>query len=237
MSTIKKVKISIDILMTVLLLFLMGYQFWGQVAHEWAGAAMFLLFILHHILNRSWCKNLFKGKYSLLRTLYLIVNLALFAVMVGMMISGILLSRHVFAALPIQGGASLGRLVHMVCAYWGFALMALHLGLHWNMILKRVRIKKHTLVFLCSTAVAAYGLSVFLRRRLIEYMLMRTEFVFLDFGESKLYFYAEYLAMMGLFIYVAHYGAVLLKKKGKHTHIDSNTDRSHGAQRSSNNPA
>lgn len=213
MKTMKKVKISIDILMTVLLLFLMGYQFWGQVAHEWAGAAMFLLFIAHHILNRSWCKNLFKGKYSILRALYLIVNLALFAVMVGMMISGILLSRHVFVFLPIQGGASFGRIVHMVCAYWGFVLMALHLGLHWNMMLKRAKIKKKIPAFLCSTVVAVYGLSVFLRRSLIEYMLLRTEFVFLDFGESKLYFYAEYLAMMGLFIYVAHYGTVLLRKK------------------------
>ena len=44
-------KIVVDILMTLGLLFLMGYQFWGDVAHEWVGAGMFLVFILHHILN------------------------------------------------------------------------------------------------------------------------------------------------------------------------------------------
>ena len=40
-------KIIVDVLMTVLLLFLMGYQLWGEEAHEWAGAGMFVLFIAH----------------------------------------------------------------------------------------------------------------------------------------------------------------------------------------------
>ena len=94
-----KVKISIDILMTLLLLFLMGYQFWGDFAHEWAGAAMFVLFLAHHILNRSWYRNLFRGKYSPRRVLQLLINIALTAVMAGMMVSGIMLSRHVFTFL------------------------------------------------------------------------------------------------------------------------------------------
>ena len=46
-----RLKVGIDILMTLLLLFLMGYQFWGEAAHEWAGAGMFALFIVHHLLN------------------------------------------------------------------------------------------------------------------------------------------------------------------------------------------
>ena len=44
-------KIIIDILMTLALLCLMGYQLCGDAAHEWVGAGMFLLFIVHHILN------------------------------------------------------------------------------------------------------------------------------------------------------------------------------------------
>ena len=34
------VKMAVDIVMTGVLFFLMGYQFWGDVAHEWAGAGM-----------------------------------------------------------------------------------------------------------------------------------------------------------------------------------------------------
>ena len=59
-----KVKIAVDVLMTLGMLFLMGYQFWGDVAHEWAGAGMFVLFILHHALNGGWYKSLFRGKYT-----------------------------------------------------------------------------------------------------------------------------------------------------------------------------
>ena len=48
------IKMSVDIAMTVLLLCHMGYHLWGEQAHEWSGAAVFLLFVLHHILNRGW---------------------------------------------------------------------------------------------------------------------------------------------------------------------------------------
>ena len=59
------IKLSVDILMTLALLFLMGYHLWGDVLHEWVGAGMLLLFIAHHILNGYWHKSLFKGKYNL----------------------------------------------------------------------------------------------------------------------------------------------------------------------------
>ena len=48
-----KLKITIDILMTLGLLFVSGYQLWGEAAHEWVGAILFLLFIAHHLLNAN----------------------------------------------------------------------------------------------------------------------------------------------------------------------------------------
>lgn len=53
--------------------------------------------------------------------------------MLGSMISGIILSRYVFKSIRIMGVAVLMENVHMICAYWGFVMMALHLGFHWNM--------------------------------------------------------------------------------------------------------
>lgn len=125
-------KIAIDILMTLGLFFLMGYQFWGDAAHEWAGAGMFLLFILHHILNRQWHQNLFRGRFTSSRILLLALDLLLFLAMLGMMVSGIMLSNHVFDFLHLHGGMSFARILHMAASYWGFVLMALHLGLHWG---------------------------------------------------------------------------------------------------------
>ena len=51
------------------------------------------------------------------------------------MVSGILLSRTVFSFLGIRGGQAAARIVHMLCAYWGFVFLSLHLGLHWRVIM------------------------------------------------------------------------------------------------------
>lgn len=61
------VKLCIDIGMTIVLLLLMPYELVGQVAHEWLGIGIFVLFIAHHILNGKWSRNLLKGKYTPLR--------------------------------------------------------------------------------------------------------------------------------------------------------------------------
>ncbi|MDM8156328.1 hypothetical protein QUV96_01595 [Amedibacillus dolichus] len=96
----KNVRWIVDVAMTVLLL--MARQLIGDRAHEWLGAGMFVLWILHHLLNLRWWTHLTKGRYSLVRTLSLLINLALFAAMLTTMVSGIILSREVFAFLNIQ---------------------------------------------------------------------------------------------------------------------------------------
>ncbi|MCM1218119.1 MAG: hypothetical protein NC548_26840 [Lachnospiraceae bacterium] len=63
------IKISVDILMTAALLLLMSYSLLGEEAHEWVGSAMFVLFLLHHVLNAGWIRNLFHGKYKPVRIL------------------------------------------------------------------------------------------------------------------------------------------------------------------------
>ena len=114
----------LDVFMTFGLLFLMGYQFWGDVAHEWVGAGMFLLFIVHHILNGNWHKNLFHGKYSPVRIFQLVVDLLVFLSMIGLMVSGFFLSRYVFPLRGwmfhgFHGGMSFARLLHMAASHWG----------------------------------------------------------------------------------------------------------------------
>lgn len=220
----KKSKLAVDILMTLTLLFLMGYQLWGETAHEWAGAFMLVLFIAHHVLNAAWHRNLFRGKYTGVRILTGAVDLVLFVVMICLMVSGITMSRHVFAFLPINGGMGTARLIHMAACYWGFVLMAFHLGLHWGMMLARFRqmLGMNKLSGACSLILrlmgimtAGYGLYVFVTRDLATYMFLRTQFVFLDYSESPISFYIDYLVMTGLFIWIAHYLSVILLKSGR----------------------
>ena len=207
-------RILVDIVMTLLLLFLMGYHIWGEPAHEWFGAAIFLLFLAHHILNRQWYKNLFRGKYTPVRILQVLVNILLLMTVAVQVYSGIILSRFVFDFLPIHGGMALARKLHILGSYWGYVLMSLHLGLHWGMMLGLV--KKHIpagqgsplcsgLCTLCSLLIAGYGVWVFIKRDLADYLFLRTEFVFMDFIESTVLFYLDYLAIMGLFIFISYY--------------------------------
>lgn len=216
-----KIKTGIDILMTLALLFLMGYQFYDDAMHEWVGAGMFVLFIVHHILNRNWYKTILKGTYPPFRIFQLILNLAVFAAMIGLMISSIILSNHVFYFLNIHGGIAIARLIHMACAYWGFVLMALHLGLHWGIFLnqakRRFRIKtpsrlRRIVLFLAGALIAVYGITVFFQRDLLTYMLLQTHFVFFNYEETMLKFYIDYLAMLGSCIFITHYAGFLLRK-------------------------
>ena len=65
-----KVKLCIDLVMSVLMLFLVTYQLFGHELHEWFGTGMLVLFIAHTVLNIKWYGNLFKGKYSLYRVIW-----------------------------------------------------------------------------------------------------------------------------------------------------------------------
>lgn len=133
------VKIGVDIGMTIALLLLMPYELVGQAAHEWLGIVIFVLFIAHHILNRKWSRNLLNGKYTPFRIWQTILVLLILVSMIGSMVSGTILSRHALSFLPISGGRSFARKLHMLSAYWGFVLMSLHLGFHWSMITREWR--------------------------------------------------------------------------------------------------
>ena len=217
----RKLKGAVDVAMSVALLFLMGYQFWGDEAHEWAGAGIFVLFAVHHILNWRWHKNLFRGKYSQMRVFQVCIDILTWFSMIALIYSSIVLSRYVFSVLPIEGGMVLARRFHILGSYWGFLLMNVHLGLHWNLVIrmaqKGMRIRKSSkicsvLLFLLGAAISLYGIAAFIRRDFLTYLLLKSEFVFLDYGESVFLFYIDYLALMGLCIFIAHYLAKLLRK-------------------------
>ena len=216
-------RIILDGLMTLALLFLMGYQLWGETAHEWAGAGMLILFLAHHILNRNWYKNLFKGRFTPMRVCQICVDMLLLIAMLAQMYSGIVMSRHVFAFLPIDGGMALARKLHILGAYWGFLLMSVHLGLHWQMFLgmakKRIGAAnpskaRKAVLFLIGLLIAAYGVSVFVRRDFITYLFLQSEFVFLDYEEPVWSFYLDFLCLMGLWVFLAHSLAKGLRKRG-----------------------
>ncbi|MFP3041757.1 DUF4405 domain-containing protein [Treponema primitia] len=214
-------KLSIDFVMTVLLLVQMAFQVTGQEAHEWTGAGMFVLFLIHNILNINWYKNLLKGTYTAIRTFQTIINLLVLVTVIALAISGIIMSEYAFGFLSIKGGMAFARLLHLSAAYWAFVLMSMHLGLHWGMVItmfqkpmKRTPILTlPALVPMCiAIAIAVYGAWNFYKMNILSYMFLRSQFVFFDFEKNAFAVFAENTAMMGLWICAAYYAAKFLKK-------------------------
>lgn len=216
-------KLLADLSMTVLLPFLMSYLLAGETVHEWMGLAMFLLFIFHHLLNRQWHKNIFRGKYTPLRILQTSADVLLLAAMTGLMVSGIILSREVFDFLPISGGMGFARSLHMLASYWGFLLMSLHLGLHWSMIMGVLRnaakirrpskARTRTLRVL-AIMLSIYGICAFVKNDIVSYLFLQTHFVFIDADQTLISFLAEYLGMMGMWAVLSYYTGKLLRRFG-----------------------
>ena len=212
-------KIIVDLGMTILLMLLMAFELIGRTAHEWIGAGMFVLFIVHHILNRKWSGNLFHGKYSSYRSFQTVSAVLVFLAMLGSMVSAILISREVFAFLPISGGRSFGRTLHMLCAYWGFLFLSFHLGVNWNMILgmagklcgKPSELRAR-LIRAAGVLIAAYGVYALIRRDIPSYLFLQTQFVFFDFEEPIIFFFCDYIAIMGLMSWIGHYFSKLLTR-------------------------
>ena len=89
------VKILADAGMTAALLLLMGFEMVGEAAHEWIGVAMFLLLILHHVLNIQWTKNITRGKYTRYRAVQTLLAGLILLAMAGSMVSGDVYKRQV----------------------------------------------------------------------------------------------------------------------------------------------
>lgn len=218
----QKFKIVMDILMTIALLLLMSYMMVGRDVHEWIGVAMFVLFVIHHILNVKWSKNLTYGKYTAYRIVQTILVVCIFVSMIGSLYSGIVLSREVFTWLSLGASRSFARNLHMLAAYWGFVFMGLHLGLHWNMILVMVgkrfgkKSKAREIVFrMIGALIAGYGIYAFMNREIFSYMFLQQKFVFFDLSASLLLFLLDYLAILGLWVFLGHYLAKGIRKYKK----------------------
>lgn len=215
-----KLKLAIDFLMTILLLLLMAYQITGEVFHEWLGAGMLVLFLLHNILNIRWYKNLCKGRYKPLRILQTVVNSAVLIAILSLAYSGIVMSRHVFSFLPINSGMALARVMHLAGSYWGFVLMSIHLGLHWKMVVSlfgRLSGGKNRGIFIwifrfLSVLTAGYGATCFYRLNILSYMFLKVEFAFLDYGKSAFTVFSEYLAIMGFLVFITYYLAKVIER-------------------------
>ena len=216
----KKLKIIIDIVMYLIFIVLMGHHITDNLIHEILGTILFVLFIVHHILNYRYYKTLFKGKYNFKRLFLSLIDLFLLICMLGMIISAINISSAVFAFLNVPT-TIFGRKLHMLSTSWGFVIMSIHLGLHIGVFINKLnkKMKDSTLeyvYYLILFLIAIYGLYSFIKLKFISDMFLLNAFKFYDFNESPIIFYLHVLTsslFIGLITYLINNFKLKRKKE------------------------
>ena len=213
------VKRVIDIALTVTLLLLMAFQVTEQLAHEWLGITMFVLTIVHQALNRRFYAAVFRGKYNPLRIFQLLVNVLLLLSFVCTALSGMMMSRF---ATPFLNGilpSSVVRQGHLALSHWSFALMGVHLGLHFGIITAKLKNRAAKLVVcLVMTGISVCGFYLFFKANYFDYMLLQNPFAFLDYDKAWWLVILENLAMLLAWAFAGFLFSLFLRgivKKGK----------------------
>ena len=219
MISSQRLRMPVDISMTIFSIILMGgnYLFPADIVHEILGAGLFILWGIHITLNRRWCGAIFKGKYNPYRVMQTVINCGILICTIFLMISGIILSNHLFTFLNIQGGLGFARIAHLLASHWYYLFMSLHIGLHVGMIANKIKPSPSTAgknIFRIFVALAcAYGIYAFIIRGVWKYLILRQQFFFFDLERGYLLFALDYLSIIVLFATLSHLLAACLKKK------------------------
>ena len=151
-----KLRIPLDILMTLLSVILMGgtMLFPDDRVHQICGIALVVMWAVHIILNRHWYAlfarankkiistnanerseygSLFKGKYQPFRIMQLVVNCGVLICAMLLMLSGLLMAWFIPADW-VGGALGFARVTHLIASHWYYIFMAFHIGLHAAMI-------------------------------------------------------------------------------------------------------
>ena len=212
MNKLNKIRLPLDIMMTLVSIVLMGgnFLFPAEIVHEILGVALFVLWAIHIILNRRWYGAIFKGKYNPYRIMQTVINCCILICTIFLMISGIILSNHLFTFLNIQSGLGFARIAHLLSSHWYYLFMSLHIGLHMGRLLQNVAAKILPRILL--VLVCAYGLYAFIARGVWKYLVLKQQFFFFDLERGYILFALDYISIIILFATILHLIASRLKK-------------------------
>ena len=212
MNKLNKIRLPLDIMMTLVSIVLMGgnFLFPAEIVHEILGVALFVLWAIHIFLNRRWYGGIFRGKYNPYRIMQTVINCCILICTIFLMISGIILSNQLFTFLNIQSGLGFARIAHLLSSHWYYLFMSLHIGLHMGRLFQNVATKKLPWILLVLTSL--YGLYAFIARGVWKYLILKQQFFFFDLERGYILFAMDYISIIILFATISHFIAKLLKK-------------------------
>ena len=213
MNKLNKIRLPLDIMMTLVSIVLMGgnYLFPADIVHEILGVALFVLWAIHIFLNRRWYGAIFKGKYNPYRIMQTVINCCILICTIILMISGIILSNHLFTFLNIQSGLGFARIAHLLSSHWYYLFMSLHIGLHMGRLFQNVAAKILPRILLALTSL--YGLYAFIVRGVWKYLILKQQFFFFDLERGYIFFAMDYISIIILFAVVSRVVAASFKRR------------------------
>lgn len=209
-------KIVIDVLMYSCFLYLMSYgAIHDLTRHGYVGISLFVLFIIHHVMNFWFYKTIGKGKWNARRIMMNVTDWLLFALMISMVVSSIFMTGLVFEWSPMRATQT-AREVHLASCCWGFMVMLSHLGFHLDTKLDKLenfcrnRIWKMSLLFIAYGILIAVGVYSFVQSQLYVYMFVTGGWKMA--AESVTAAVLQLLGISAGMCVVTHLGMKLLKR-------------------------
>lgn len=131
----KKIKIVLDIIMFISMILLMKTNITGLQLHEILGICLFIIFIIHKIINFKWVKsvgkNIFNKNMKSKSKIMFFLDLILFLFITLNVTTGILVSKFILVSLTVNH-IEIVTILHKFFAWWSLILISIHIGLHWE---------------------------------------------------------------------------------------------------------
>lgn len=206
-------RLILDLAAVCLLLVALAYGWLGNLAHEVIGMAMFALLITHNIFNRRWYGTIPRRTRAPRTLITRVINLSLLVTMLTLLVTSLLISRDVFAFLPLTSTFT-ARQIHTLVGYLALIIAGAHLGLHWTMLMGYVRGRlgiRFEQTWLMVTArglaagLAAYGVYSLVELNVGTKLLMRPTMEFWDFEAETPAFFGHLAGIVGLSALMARY--------------------------------
>lgn len=131
----KTIKIVLDIVMFISMVLLMKINITGLQLHEILGICLFIIFIIHKIINFKWVKsvgkNILNKNMKSKSKIMFFLDLILFIFVTLNVATGILVSKFILVSITVNNIETV-TILHKFFAWWSLILISIHIGLHWE---------------------------------------------------------------------------------------------------------
>jgi len=98
-----------------------------------------------------------------------------------LIISGIILSKHIFTFLGIETGLGFARVAHLLASHWYFLFMSFHIDMHVAMIAGKMKVPREgissVLMRIIFILISLYGIYAFIIRGIWRYLILQQQFI------------------------------------------------------------